>query len=342
LDPVTHALASLLLARAGQKRLPRRGYAMLLAAGVAPDLDSLSYFFGASAYLRIHQTLLHSLVSSVALACVLAIAFVALDRNRIRHQHAEGTASIRFAPAFIVCAAAIAFHLLLDAATDIGFQPLWPFRRRWIALDLVPHFEIWIALLLGAALAIPELFNMVREEIGDHEKAPRGIAAAVVGLALLFAYIGARGILHSRAMTLLGAREYQELAPLAVGVFPTASPFTWRGVVSTERALEEVEIPFLPGETFDPDRAVVHNKPDDSPALATAQNAGAARAFLAFARFPLASVDATDLASRIRFRDLRFESNDKSPDNIGVQISVGSGMQVADQAIYFNARGPAE
>jgi hypothetical protein len=184
---------------------------------------------------------------------------------------------------------------------------------------------------------------MVREEIGDREEAPRGIVAACVGLALLFTYLGARGALHGRAVTLLGSREYQDQAPLAVGVFPTASPFTWRGVISTERALDEVTIPFLPGETFDPDRGVVHNKPDDSPALAAAQNSVDAKAFLKFARFPLASVDESDLGSRVRFRDLRFESNDKAADNLGVQVRVSSdSAQVTEQTIYFNARGAAE
>ena len=47
MEPVTHALTSLALARVGQRRLPRFGTAMLVVAGVAPDLDYASYLGGA-------------------------------------------------------------------------------------------------------------------------------------------------------------------------------------------------------------------------------------------------------------------------------------------------------
>jgi membrane-bound metal-dependent hydrolase YbcI (DUF457 family) len=340
LDPFTHALSSLLLARATQKRLPRWGVVMLLVAGIAPDLDSLSYIAGASAYLRFHQALLHSLPAALLLAALVALAFIALDRNRVHRLHAENVIPLRFVPAFVVCAAAITLHLVLDAASDIGFQPLWPFRTHWTAVNFLPHFEIWIVLILAGALVIPELINMVSEEIGDHHSgAPRGIIAAVVGLVALFAYIGVRALLHHQAITLLDSREYQGLAPDSVGAFPTASPLTWRGVVSTERALDELDVPFMPGESFDPDRAVAHNKPDDSPAFEVAQNAKAAQRFLAFARFPLASVDSTDAGTSIRFRDLRFEANDKSPDNLAVEIVINAALQPVDQAVFYNASG---
>ena len=315
---------------------------MLLIAGVAPDLDLLSSVFGAATYLRFHQSLLHSFFGAAMLICVLAAAFVLLDRRHLRRLHMKDVPPLGFAPALAVCALGVAFHLLLDATTAIGLQPLWPFRVHWIALDWVPRFEIWIVLLLAAALLIPELINMVSEEIGEHHKAPRGIAAGAIGLAMLFLYIGARGILHNRATTLLDSREYQGFAPLAVGAFPTTSPLTWRGVVSTERAIDELDVPFMPGEVFDPDRAVPHNKPDESPALELASSASTARAFLAFARFPLASVDATDVGARVRFRDLRFEYNDKSPDNLAVEIVVTSTGQIVDQTVYYNAAGLGE
>jgi membrane-bound metal-dependent hydrolase YbcI (DUF457 family) len=341
-DPFTHALASLTLARAIQTHLPRRGYAMLLVAGIAPDLDWLSYTFGPATYLRLHQSLLHSLAGAAVLSCVLAIAFVALDRRHMRRFHIVEVSPLGTAPALAVCALGVAFHVLLDATTDIGLQPLWPFRIHWIAFDWLPRFEIWIVLLLAAALLIPELINMVSEEIGEHHKAPRGIVAGVIGLAVLFLYIGARGVLHDRAVTLLDSREYQGFAPLAVGAFPTTSPLTWRGIVSTERSIDELDVPFMPGEAFDPDRAVPHNKPDESAALELASNASAARAFLAFARFPLASVDATDIGARVRFRDLRFEYNDKSPDNLAVEIVATSTGQIVSQTVFYNAAGHGE
>jgi membrane-bound metal-dependent hydrolase YbcI (DUF457 family) len=341
-DPFTHALASLTLARAIQKHLPRRGYAMLLVAGVAPDLDWLSYLFGPAAYLHLHQTLLHSLVGAAVLICVVAVGFVALDRRHIRRFHTRDVAPLGFAAALGVCLLGVALHLVLDAVSSIGFQPLWPFRLRWIALNWTPRFEIWIVLILAAALLIPELINMVSEEIGEQHDAPRGIAAGAIGLAVLFLYIGVRAVLHDRAITLLDSREYQGLTPLAIGAFPTASPFTWRGIVSTEFAMDEVDVPFMPGEAFDSEHAVPHNKPDESTALDLASSASEARAFLAFARFPLASVATTDIGAHVRFRDLRFEYNDKSPDNLAVEIVVTSNGQIIDQTVYYNAAGHSE
>lgn len=315
---------------------------MLLASGVVPDLDWLSYLFGPAAYLRYHQSLLHSFLGALILVGVLSIGFVALDRRRVRRCHMDGVTPLSFPAALALSALGVAFHILLDLTTDIGLQPLWPFRLHWIALDWVPRFEIWIVLILAAALLIPELINMVSEEIGERHKTPRGIVAGAIGLAAVFLYVGARGVLHYRATSLLDSRDYQGFASLAVGAFPTSSPLSWRGVVSTERAIDELDVPFMPGELFDPERAVPHNKPDESPALELASGASAARSFLAFARFPLASVDTTDIGARVRFRDLRFEYNDKSPDNLAVEIVVTSTGQIVRQTVYYNAAGHSE
>ena len=339
LDPFTHALSSIVLARATQKFLPRRGLAILLIAGLAPDLDSLSYFVGASAYLRFHATLLHALPSALALAVIVTLIFLALDRSTARRDELEGRAHFRFVPALLTALAGVALHLALDSFTAVGFRPLWPVAGKWLHLDLVPNFEIWTVLLLATALAIPELAAMVREEIGDRERTPRGIPAAVTALALLILYVCARAGLHSQALHLLSSREFPEGAPIAAGAFPTGSPFTWRGVVATETSIDEVDVPFLPGETFDPDRAVAHAKPDPSPTLDAAQSTRSAQNFLAYAVFPLAAVQTSDTDTHVLFRDVRFEANDKSPNNLAVEIVLGKTLQVEDATTYYNASG---
>jgi hypothetical protein len=232
--------------------------------------------------------------------------------------------------------------LLLDAVSGIGLQFLWPFKTHWTSLDWLPHFEIWIVLLLAASLAVPELITMVSEEIGDFRESSRRAVSAFVGLVLLFAYIGVRAGLHHRATSLLANLDYQGHTPLAVGAFPTSSPFTWRAVVSTDTTLEELELSLLPGENFDPDRGVVHAKPDDSPSLESAENTAAAKSFLAYARFPLAGITPTDTGEQIRIRDLRFPSNDKSPDNLAVSIDASAAGQPLAQTIYYEYRGFAQ
>lgn len=339
MDPFTHALSSIVLARATQKFLPRRGLAILLVAGLAPDLDSLSYFFSASAYLRLHATLLHALPSAFCVALVVALSFLALDRTTARRDELEGRTHLRPGPALLTALAGVALHLALDALTAVGFRPFWPLKQSWLHLDLMPNFEIWTVLVLAAALAIPELAAMVREEIGDRESKPRGIAASLAALALLILYMCVRAGLHSQALHLLTSREFPEGAPIAAGAFPTASPFTWRGVVATETSIDEVDIPFLPGETFDPDRAVAHAKPDPSPSLEAAQATRSAQNFLAYARFPFASVLSTETGTHVIFRDVRFEANDKSPNNLAVEIILGSNLQVEDATTLYYASG---
>ncbi|MFZ0521277.1 MAG: metal-dependent hydrolase [Candidatus Acidiferrales bacterium] len=336
MEPVTHALTSLLLARAGQKHLPRFGTAMLVVSGVAADLDYLSYFGGASAFLRFHRTVLHSLLGSAVLAAAVAGAFCLLDRNRRKNDSAATLPALRFLPAFAVCVVGTAAHVLFDLASGIGVRLFWPFRQAWIAGDLLTNLDLWILVILVLGIALPELFRLVGEEIGERKKKTRGQGAAVIALLFLLIYVGARAELHSRAVDLLNARDYHGQPPLSVGAFPTAySPFRWRAVISTDNAIDDAEISLAPGAQFDPDRAIPHYKPQDSAALDAAQKTETAKRFLAYARFPLASTEPSDSGSKVTIRDLRFAPNDTSPDNIVVVVDVDPNQKVIDEALFY-------
>jgi inner membrane protein len=336
-EPVTHALTSLVLARAGQKRLPRFGTAMLVVSGVAADLDFLSYFGGASAFLRFHRTFLHSLLGSAALTCAVAGIFCLLDRNTRQNAVAEKPKALRLLPALAICAVGVAAHVLLDLASGIGVRLFWPFRGGWSGLDLLTNLDPWILAVLLLGISLPELFRLVSEEIGERKKTTRGRGAAVLALLILLFYVGARAELRSRALNVLNSREYHG-APLDVGAFPTAfSLFRWRAVISTDNAIDEAEIPLAPGAQFDPDRVVTHYKPQESPALDAAQNTETARRFVAYARFPLAAVNASDAGYHISIRDLRFAANDSSPHNIIATVDLNPDLKVIRQELLFAA-----
>jgi membrane-bound metal-dependent hydrolase YbcI (DUF457 family) len=335
-EPVTHALTSLLLARAGQKHLPRFGTAMLIVSGVAADLDYLSYFGGAGAFLRFHRTVLHSLLGSVILAAAVAAAFCLLDRNRRTKDFASTLPALKFLPALAVCVVGAAAHDLLDLASGIGERLFWPFRQGWIAGDLLTNLDLWILVILVLGIALPELFRLVGEEIGERKKTTRGQGAAVIALLFLLIYVGARAELHSRAIDLLNAREYHGQQPLSVGAFPTAySPFRWRAVISTDNAIDDAEISLAPGARFDPDRTAAHYKPQDSAALDAAQETGTAKRFLAYARFPLASSEPSDSGYTVTIRDMRFAPNDAGPDNVVAEIMLDSNVKVVSQKILY-------
>jgi inner membrane protein len=333
---LTHALIALTLARAGQKLLPRYGLAMLVVPGVAADLDFLSYFGGPSAYLRFHRGVLHSVLGSVVLVCVLALVFWAVARRAAAKNSALNLPRLSFLSAAVVCGVAVAVHLLFDLASGIGVQLLWPFREKWTAWDFVNALDPWVLVVLVLGLALPEVLRLVSEEIGERNREPRGRVAAIVTLLLLLLYFGARAGLHSRAVGELNAREYHGAPPLAVGAFPSSiSPLDWRGVVSTDNDIEVIEISLTPGAGFDPERAVRHYKPEESAALEAAQNTAAARTFLRYARFPLAALERGDEGYRFTLRDMRFPAGDGSADNILVRVELDAALRVKIEEFQY-------
>ncbi|MBI3671160.1 MAG: metal-dependent hydrolase [Acidobacteria bacterium] len=302
MEPVTHALTSLALGRAGLNRTTRLATPMLLAAGLAADLDWLSLAGGARAFFHGYRTATHSLVGTAAIAAVSAILFWRLGRK-------HPTAPVRFAPAVLVCAAGATAHLLLDLTNSYGVKLLWPFSGKWAAWDLLDPVDPWVLVLLLLGLLLPRLFGLVIEEIGARPK-KRGVQrGAIVALVLLALYCGGRWVLHDRAVALLGSRLYHRATPLSTGAFPGgASPLTWAGVVECENTLEEIEVSLAPGSVFDPDLARTHFKPEPSPALEAARKSGLAREYLQFARFPKATVEKTTEGFHVELRDLRFTS----------------------------------
>ena len=82
---------------------------------------------------------------------------------------------------------------------------------------MLPPFDLWIALVLGAGLLIPYLGRMISEEIGERKRGAFGATAARIALAVVILYVGGRGILHSRATNLLRSRDYRGEAPQNVG-----------------------------------------------------------------------------------------------------------------------------
>jgi inner membrane protein len=233
-----------------------------------------------------------------------------------------------------VCCAGGATHIALDLCNTYGVQLLWPFKSRWFAWDIAPGFDPWILCILLAGILLPHLFRLVSEEIGERKGSPVGRSAAIITLALVAAYLGARADLHSRAITLLLSRDYHGRSPLAAGAFPTTfAPWQWRGVVSTDNTIEEADVRL--GSDFDPGGSVTHYKPEDSPVLEAGETTPVARRFLAYAQFPLASVTRAEDAYRFEARDLRFTAGSTSPANIIVRVDMDGSLRVTRQELRF-------
>ncbi len=337
MEPFTHAFTSLALARAGGRRLPRFGTAMMVVSGLAPDLDYASYFGGAGAFMRFHRTILHSVAGSAVMACAVAGAFCLLDRRMpARKKQTTTIAPLAVGAAFAVCAVGAAGHALLDLASGVGVQLLWPFRAHWSAWNLINDLDLWTLLLLVVGLLLPLLFALVNEEVGERRKGPGGSRAAIATLVLLAAYFGARADLHSRAIDLILAREYHGRIALSAAAFPESSaPFSWRGIAETDDTMEEVDVPLGPRDEFDSDRSVTLFKPEDSPALAAGEKSAAARKFLRYAKVPFARVQPLEAGYRVEVRDLRFADGDDELANIFVRVDFNSTMQITHEGFFF-------
>ena len=217
-----------------------------------------------------------------------------------------------------VCVVGTAAHVLLDLVSGIGVRLLWPFRQGWFAADLLTNLDLWILVILLLGILLPELFRLVGEEIGERKKTTRGRGAAVIALLFIVFYVGARAEFHSRAIDVLNSRDYHgSRRSLDADAFPTGySPFRWRAVIATDNAIDEAEISLAPGAPFDPDRALMHYKPQDSAALDAAQQPQPPGASSPTPAFRSPAVEPSENGYKVSIRDLRFPLDDSSPDNI--------------------------
>jgi membrane-bound metal-dependent hydrolase YbcI (DUF457 family) len=298
MDSVTHLLAAYTLARATRARVASPQMAVVLLAGLAPDVDALWHLAAPLSAMSAYGTATHSLVGATALAAAIAAAVWTAARGRAAVQ----TAFPRLLAGGV---AAAALHLLLDASSTMGIEPWWPFRATRLAWSLAPAFDVVLVGLLAVFALFPLLLSMVKEEIGARvdPQPPRVWPAAA--LVLLGAWLGARAMLHHRVEAILGAARYSGLAPFHWAAFPSgASPFTWRGVVETESFLTEVEVPLESGQAFDPRNINPRYKPESSPLVDAVTASPLARAYTALGRFPVLAVERTADGARADLREL--------------------------------------
>lgn len=296
MDPLTHALASYSLQRAAFPRLSRAATVAVVFAGIIADADLLSTYFGPSAYLAFNRTYFHSLVAAVVLSLLAALPFFFLKPKTPEDKPPR-------AAIFFAALAAALLHLALDVCQTSGVQLLWPFSTRRFALDWLPSLDLWVLGILLAGILLPLLSGLVTEEIGARRKGPRGRVGATLALVALILYLAVRFVLHGDAIAALESRTYRGELPRRVAAFAeSSSPFRWHGIVETERALLEVEVPVGPGADFDPSSATITYKPEPSPGLNAVRDSALTRRFLAVARFPKATVEQTPAGFHIILR----------------------------------------
>lgn len=352
MDIVTHGLASLAVARGFFPRAGKLAVASAVLAGTIADLDWLSNYFGPSAFLTWHHTYVHSIFAAVLISLlILAIPAAAIFRGGLMIVHpAPEAESIHGTPsaqrnqawrtlltatlAAPLCAALV--HIAMDACQSSGVMLLWPFSSKHFAADWLPRIDPWILTILIACIALPELFHLVSSEIGAKAKKPRGQTGAIIGLALVLAYVGARATFHSNVIALMQSRTFHSETPRRASAFPESlSPLTWHGVVETESALNEIDVETASASNFDPDSSVRLFKPEPSPALDAARNTVAAKRFLAAAQIPKASMEKTEAGYVVVLRDLHYAAAGETQHEIAAVIELDPNNKVTSQELVW-------
>jgi inner membrane protein len=303
---------------------------MLLVSGLLADVDWFTRLGGASAFLHGHRTVTHSLSGTVVLVTVVTATFWLAGRKYPK-------LTVEIFPALLICTVGAGVHVFLDLLNGYGVKLMWPFGEKWYAWDLTDSVDAWIVSFLLAGLLLPELFRLVLEEIGSKPKNRGRQRGAIVGLSLVALFVAGRAVAHERALALLDSREYRGQVPLHVAAFPRPStPLAWSGVVETDNALVNVDVPLGPGSVFDPDVADVHFKPEESLTLRNAVKSATAIEFLSYARFPLASVAPESDGYQVRLHDMRFASELPGRRGIIAVIELNARSLVTDGHLEFD------
>ena len=307
MDTITHGIAGSALARGLTGRAAARAAFLLgAAAAMFPDCDFL-FTPDRLSYLRNHRGWTHSFVAMPFFA--LGLAFVA--RLLLR--------KARLPALWLFCAVGIASHIVLDWITSFGTMFFIPFSRARYALDWVFILDPFLTGIATLTVLAALLWR------------GRGREIAAAGSVLLCAYILFCAVEHRRALA-AWRRIDAPVRGARVAVLPQfLSPFRWLGLSDHPGEVHAAFFdigPFArgapnprPPERWSqllsslsdfyppPERAVIlrFQKPAETPALATARALPDVEKYLAFARFPVASVDPLPGGgSSITWEDLRF------------------------------------
>lgn len=305
----------------------------MVVAANAPDIDVVSLFWGRPTWLHWHRGITHSLAGAPMMA-LLTVAFIALIcRGR----------KTRWWPAFLIALVGVASHLLLDLTNVYGVRLLLPFSGHWSHFDITPliDYVIWAIVLLG--VLAPALSRLVGSEIGETRPGRGNAGWAVTVLILLTAYDYTRSVFHEHAAAIVGAHNYNKLAPRRAGAFPTPNPLVWRGMAEMSNAYVEVPVDLL--GNFHVADALTYYKPPRTPAMQAAVQTYPFQTMLEFVQYPLwvmqpaihAEGDA-DGSTRVSLIDLRFGT--PAQPGFAATALVDKRNQVRDAVFGFGEAGP--
>ena len=336
---MTHTLVGATLARTRLARAGRGTTSALLLSSNAPDIDIVAAAGGATKYLEWHRGPTHGPLGVVVLAVVVAAIVWSVRRLSAARRRSDPESTpphtseddAPFAMLLAVSTIGVVAHVLMDLPTSYGTRILSPFSWQWYAFDWMPIIDIYLLMVLVAAL------------FGRGTETQRRSKAAIA-MAVLAANYGLRAAAHHQAIDLaprLFGPTLPELcdAPAApsrieswprtppspplpgrrclveLAAMPTfASPFRWRIIARMSNAYELHDIDLLDSRFRHPEtgseapwRLTLRYPSLWTPAVDRAAETRLGQVFLGFSRFPAArsGVDPHGITT-VRWSDMRF------------------------------------
>jgi hypothetical protein len=267
----------------------------------------------------------------------------------------------------------VLLHVLMDFPTTYGTRLLSPFNWHWFGVDWVPIVDIYLLMMLTAALWLGRTSPAARRR------------NAAIALMLMAANYGVRGAAHHRALTLLprifgptlpppchtpgpnpGLIDEWPIPDVSAAATATGrrclveaaampsfiSPFQWRIILHVSDAYEMRDINLLDGglrlRDAGPDapwRLTVRYPNVWTPAVMRAAATPLAQVFLGFSRFPAArsAVDPRGVTT-VRFTDMRFagrpqglNQETRRVDPFTATVRIGADGQILEETLGVSA-----
>lgn len=283
MDNLTHSLVGAVLGQMGLKRKTGLAMPTLIVAANLPDIDAACVVYG-QASLSMRRGLTHGPIALLLLPILLWALMLGFDR----WQTGRGTRPVGRAPinkgwllalAYIGCLS----HPALDWLNTYGIRLLEPFSHRWYYGDTLFIIDVWIWLALGLSVWL----SLRRERRGD----VGWTRPAWFGFTAVCAYIVANGLFTGEAEARVAHLLPDNRGERAL-VVASPPPFAfWQRDVFWRRG---VTYGATKVSLFGGHQPVIKAHPtgmDDRRVEPLAATSPAARAFLFWARMPIANFD---------------------------------------------------
>jgi len=309
MDNLTHSLVGWTLGQVGLKTKTRKGLAALILGANMPDID---VFLGwvPWAPLATHRGFTHGVVGVLVMPPMLAALLWLLDRWQVRRGTVfKSGLAMHFGWLVGLSYIATFTHPLLDWQTTYSVQLLSPFSNLWFHNDALFIIDVWIWVMLGAAIWLSKR----AQRRGSNWPKP-----ARAGLAIVLLYVG------SNSMVTMAEKDQVRAAlsaPVPETIYASPPPFQfWRRELAwrLNGSITWADAPNRQSMT----RPMPDNMGD--PIVREALRSPQVASFARWSTMPFAQVEKGHCSARVTFGDARY-GRSIAGNRFGQQVTVPTG-----------------